>query len=422
VRAYPELQTTINTNKGASIASQRECEYRNVYIFSLQALFIASCPRVHRAFIDRIDLLAGPFASSSSLFLLQLCAMLKAVELSLRRTACICYSAIGTLESASALRRAAVLPTLAHWRGYSSSDAAAGSAESELDGSAAADSSGTSGARPARSQTKEWRSWIDTKLDSTLAGDSVSELQLAESLLLACALLCRCVARPPRWSVFCLPTHCAASAAAQAAAAQEATNASAAAGPGAAAVAAGQPNAAPPPPAGGKRARGFQLEQQIYSIVASQPSSPAAEEAGLPEGVTNYGQLGMASDAPRFERASAHADRASPQRLHPSRIFFPRQIYSPAVRAWEGALRQAWDEPSYMEPGRPHAEPQRLQYMPAAHAPSSFHHRLQSLAPSHQPLLPRRAGAGPLQGGGSGARLRRSGAAALQRRRGHSPG
>lgn len=82
--------------------------------------------------------------------------------------------------------------------------------------------------------------------------------------------------------------------------------------------------------------RGLRLEQQIYSIVAASPSTPHAEEAGLPEGVTNYGQLGMASDAPRFERAAYNADATSPQRLHPSRIFYPRQIYSPAVRAWAG--------------------------------------------------------------------------------------
>ena len=87
--------------------------------------------------------------------------------------------------------------------------------------------------------------------------------------------------------------------------------------------------AAPPATPAAKQARGFELEQQIYSIVA--PARPA-EEGTLPEGVTSYGQLAMASDAPRFLRASANLGDMSPQRLHPTRLFFPQQTYAPAVR------------------------------------------------------------------------------------------
>jgi hypothetical protein len=99
-------------------------------------------------------------------------------------------------------------------------------------------------------------------------------------------------------------------------------------------AAAATARASPPPPStkAGQagRARGFQLEQQIYSIVA--PSRPA-EDATLPEGVTNYGQLAMASDAPRFERGAANIADVSPQRIHPTRLFFPNQMYSPSVSA-----------------------------------------------------------------------------------------
>ena len=60
---------------------------------------------------------------------------------------------------------------------------------------------------------------------------------------------------------------------------------------------------------------------------------PAAEQdATLPEGVTSYGQLAMASDAPRFLRATSNVADISPQRLHPTRLFFPRQHYAPSVR------------------------------------------------------------------------------------------
>lgn len=84
-------------------------------------------------------------------------------------------------------------------------------------------------------------------------------------------------------------------------------------------------------PAKAKQLKGFDLEQQIYSIVA--PPRAAGEEAMLPEGVTTYAQLAMASDAPRFLRAAANVADISPQRLHPTRLFFPQQTYAPGVRA-----------------------------------------------------------------------------------------
>lgn len=68
----------------------------------------------------------------------------------------------------------------------------------------------------------------------------------------------------------------------------------------------------------------------ILPCCACRPPRPE-QDATLPDGVTSYGQLAMASDAPRFVRASANVADISPQRLHPTRLFFPRTTYAPAV-------------------------------------------------------------------------------------------
>lgn len=63
----------------------------------------------------------------------------------------------------------------------------------------------------------------------------------------------------------------------------------------------------------------------------------------MPEGITSYAQLAMATDAPRFLRGAANIADISPQRLHPTRLFFPQQTYAPGVRGARGpggALRQ----------------------------------------------------------------------------------
>ncbi|PSC74785.1 pectin lyase [Micractinium conductrix] len=135
----------------------------------------------------------------------------------------------------------------------------------EASGSGAGSSSGA-GRPGGRPQTKEWRSWIDTKLDSKLEG----------------------MGEP---------------------------------------AAAAAPPAPPTAPRGQGPKRGFELEKEIYSIVAP---ARAPEEGTLPEGVTTYAQLAMAGDAPRFARSggSVAAD-LSPVRLHPTRIFFPEQTYGP---------------------------------------------------------------------------------------------
>ena len=93
-----------------------------------------------------------------------------------------------------------------------------------------------------------------------------------------------------------------------------------------------------PAPSTTKKATGFQLEQQIYSIVAA--ARPQAEAATLPEGVTTYAQLAMAGDAPRFARAMANLSSISPQRLHPTRLFFPQSTYSPSVRGSDACSRR----------------------------------------------------------------------------------
>ncbi|KAL4858254.1 30S ribosomal protein S18 [Chlorella vulgaris] len=198
-------------------------------------------------------------------------------------------------DGTEVLQRGAALAPLEPWRSYSSSnDDESTSTSTPADAAAAKPPSSSrsigSTARPSRLQTKEWRSWIDTKLDNTLGGSTDSPAAATAKSAAPAAKMAR---RSP--------------------------------------AAASTARASPPPPStkAGQagRARGFQLEQQIYSIVA--PSRPA-EDATLPEGVTNYGQLAMASDAPRFERGAANIADISPQRIHPTRLFFPNQMYSPS--------------------------------------------------------------------------------------------
>lgn len=111
--------------------------------------------------------------------------------------------------------------------------------------------------------------------------------------------------------------------------------------PAAAAAPAAQQPAASPRPADQpptKAAKGWELEQQIYSIVAAPRPT---EEGQFPQGVTGYAQLAMASDAPRFVRSGTHVSDVSPQRLHPSRLFIPQQTYAPSVRAAQPAAQRA---------------------------------------------------------------------------------
>jgi ribosomal protein S18 len=67
-------------------------------------------------------------------------------------------------------------------------------------------------------------------------------------------------------------------------------------------------------------------ERRIGAIVAG-----ADDAAGAPRpGGGRYGWLGGADDAPRVAAgASARAEELSPARLHPHRLFFPGQSYSP---------------------------------------------------------------------------------------------
>jgi hypothetical protein len=127
------------------------------------------------------------------------------------------------------------------------------------------------------------------------------------------------------------PEKAAAKPAAAAAAARPAKSA--------AAGKAGKPAAAKPPPAA-KKLSGFELEQQIYNIVAPAGARPSEEAGSMPEGVTTYAQLAMASDAPRFARTASNVADISPHRLHPTRLFFPQQNYAPSVSRAAGSLAQ----------------------------------------------------------------------------------
>jgi ribosomal protein S18 len=68
------------------------------------------------------------------------------------------------------------------------------------------------------------------------------------------------------------------------------------------------------------------VERRVGAIVAG-----ADDAAGAPRpGGGRYGWLGGADDAPRVAAgASARAEELSPARLHPHRLFFPGQSYSP---------------------------------------------------------------------------------------------
>lgn len=182
---------------------------------------------------------------------------------------------IAAVAEATAGLHAAVPPsTLGSLRLFASGPALGKpSIDAGAGGEAPASSSGASGGTKAgRLQTKgEWREWIDTKLDSKIE------------------------------STF---------------------------KPAAAAAKKAKPAGLKPMgQARTKKAKGWELEQQIYNLVA--PSRPV-EEAALPEGVTSYAQLAMAADAPRFARGSANVADVSPQRVHPTRLFFPQQSYAPA--------------------------------------------------------------------------------------------
>ncbi|KAL4436782.1 hypothetical protein ABPG75_003921 [Micractinium tetrahymenae] len=189
------------------------------------------------------------------------------------------------LEASSALQAACPASTLTCLRLFASAAPDSGSG-GDAGTSKSAPAGGASGAGSSGSPRlggKEWRSWIDTKLDS--------ELQAIK---------------------------------------EERAPAAAATAPAAQQPAAAAAPAAPPRPVDQPRtkaASGWELEQQIYSIVAAPRPT---EEGQFPQGVTGYAQLAMANDAPRFGRSGAHVADVSPQRLHPSRLFIPQQTYAPS--------------------------------------------------------------------------------------------
>lgn len=344
-----------------------------------------------------------------------------------------CSTSAAALEGPRALRGATQLSTLSGWRAFSSGDApsdASGPSAADSPSEAAPSGGSSSTSRPSRLQTKEWRSWIDTKLDSTLGGEGGGGARMPETCWPATSPphSCRC-----RHAPFCPSTALAAGGSPEEPAAAAA--ASPAAPPAdveqrsrrAVAIAdalqaaealpaeAAADEAAPrgPAPRGQRKAKGFDLEQQIYNIVA--PSRPVVEDATLPEGVSSYGQLAMAADAPRFERGAHNIGDISPQRIHPTRLFFPEQIYAPAVRApspqraaaaTPGSLG-SWLHASLAAAARRGppccAAPSLATTAPSpTHTPPHTHTHTQEHTHIHC-LLP--AGAGSIQGGGDGARL-----------------
>lgn len=106
-------------------------------------------------------------------------------------------------DGAAVLQRGAALAPLERWRSYSSSnDDESTSASTPADAAAAMPPSSSrsigSTARPSRLQTKEWRSWIDTKLDNTLGGEANARNQ-SPPLSAAACLVC--------WHPANLPLH-----------------------------------------------------------------------------------------------------------------------------------------------------------------------------------------------------------------------
>lgn len=68
----------------------------------------------------------------------------------------------------------------------------------------------------------------------------------------------------------------------------------------------------------------------IMEVMAQSRPTPAP---GRPEGeFASYGLLAQATDAPRAVFGNK-AEEQSPSRVHPFRLFYPGQTYSPEVRA-----------------------------------------------------------------------------------------
>ena len=341
--------------------------------------------------------------------------MLRALAQQLGRTcssSCSAAAAAAQLEGPAALRQGLPSSTLGSLRWFSSQED--GGSETP---STAAPAGPSSSSKPSRLQTKEWRSWIDTKLDSKLEGARRSRVGQGGAPL-ACPTPPAACLRPVLPLPACLSAHlcpfhmCIQPAGAEqqkgspekAAAKPAAAAAAAAARPAKSAAAgkAGKPAAAKAPPAA-KKLSGFELEQQIYNIVAPAGARPSEEAGSMPEGVTTYAQLAMASDAPRFARTASNVADISPHRLHPTRLFFPQQNYAPSVSSAAGSLASlplthcagdmhlAWKSvsPPACQPASLFVHPQHVSPCPACHPPTYL--------PCVPPIATSPAGAGPLQ-------------------------
>lgn len=77
-----------------------------------------------------------------------------------------------------------------------------------------------------------------------------------------------------------------------------------------------------------RRARAHRtIEQEIYDIVVP-PPAPSLEETTA--GDIQYKTLAQAKEAPRlFPGGSNRAEEVSPNRIHPYRLFWPGQLYTP---------------------------------------------------------------------------------------------
>lgn len=92
--------------------------------------------------------------------------MLRAAAQQLARAAGAAGGLPGTLEAATSLRGACPALTLTSLRFFSAAETPSGSGAS--DGTGAGQGSAGSSGRPA---SKEWRTWVDAKLDSKLEGE-----------------------------------------------------------------------------------------------------------------------------------------------------------------------------------------------------------------------------------------------------------
>eukprot|EP00887_Chlorella_sp_A99_P008040 scaffold12.g8040.t1 len=96
------------------------------------------------------------------------------------------------------------------------------------------------------------------------------------------------------------------------------------------------------PPGSVRSRRRGTLEQEVFDIVFARDTAVPAAGPHVPPGLpSRYAPLVEAKDAPTLMRGGAtHTDSVSPARVHPHRLFYPGQNYSPQdLDPYKGRLR-----------------------------------------------------------------------------------